>query len=59
MKDMIDFSKMIHLTKLNGKLWKIVATYKYLGTMLDYCLSWEEDTSPIYSKSQMRLFYRS
>ena len=42
---------------LQGERVELVSKYRYLGTILDNKLSWEENTDAINKKAQQRLFF--
>ena len=56
----IDFrSGVRHPTpvKIMGQNIEIVHSYKYLGTIIDDKLRWDENTTNLYKKGQQRLYF--
>ena len=56
----IDFRKTrsaLHPVTIDGNEIEMVTEYKYLGTVLDSKLSWNENTDRIYKKGQQRLHF--
>ena len=58
----IDFRRSkgtIVQTVIHGENVEIVSSYKYLGTVFDSKLSWDENTNIIVKKGQQRLYFLS
>ena len=56
----IDFRSGVHHTNpvnVMGQNIEIVHSYKYLGTIIDDKLRWDENTTNLYKKGQQRLYF--
>ena len=56
----IDFRSGVHHpnpVKIMGQNIEIVHSYKYLGTIIDDKLRWDENTTNLFKKGQQRLYF--
>ena len=51
------FLKEFALSFIQGTVIETVEEYKYLGTIIDYKLTWSANTLAKYSKVQQRLYF--
>ena len=59
-KFVIDFRSGVHHptpVNINGQHIEIVDSYKYLGTIIDGKLRWDDNTLNLYKKGQQRLYF--
>ena len=56
----IDFRSGVHQAtpgNINGQHIEIVHSYKYLGTIIDDKLRWNDNTMNLYKRGQQRLYF--